>query len=148
MFDDKNLRNYCHKNKWIKFLYLFGSYATGKFNPMSDIDIAVMVDKLNSDEECIKFLLRLNTDFSNILQRDDIDVVILNNAPLTLRYRILETGKLLFCRDKKLRVRFTYETVRDYLDFEPLLKVHKKALLSIAKEGRLGIPGRRYLSTF
>jgi predicted nucleotidyltransferase len=148
MFDDEKLRNYCHKNEWIKFLYLFGSYATGKFNPMSDIDLAAMVNNVNSDKAYIDLLLRLNTDFPNLLQRDDIDVVILNNAPLALRYRILETGKLLFCRDNKLRVRFIYETVRDYLDFEPLLRVHKKALLSIAKEGRLGIPGRRYLSTF
>ena len=125
MFNDEKLRNYCHKNEWIKFLYLFGSYATGKFNPMSDIDLAVMVNNVNSDKAYIELLLRLNIDFPNILQRDDIDVVILNNAPLTLRYRILETGKLLFCRDNKLRIRFIYETVRDYLDFEPLLRVHK-----------------------
>jgi len=144
----QGLIEYCENSSSIKFLYLFGSFATGKENPMSDIDLALMVDQSKIDDDLTEFRLNLISDFMDILNRVDIDLVLLDSANLFLRYNVLKTGVLLFERDEYARKIFTFETVRDYLDFEPLARVHKKALWQLAKEGRIGIPGRRNLKTF
>lgn len=143
----QDLIEYCENSTSIKFLYLFGSVATGKENSMSDIDLAVMVDKSKIDNQT-EFRLNLISDFMRILNRIDIDLVFLDTASLSLRYSVLEEGVLIFERDEYARKVFSFETVRDYLDFEPLAQVHKKALWQLAKEGRIGIPGRRNLKTF
>lgn len=49
-----------------------------------------------------------------ILRIKDVDVVLLNQAPLALRYRVLRDGVLLYCRDPNIRVEFTAHTVSAY----------------------------------
>lgn len=51
-----------------------------------------------------------------------IEMVVLDEAPLGLRGRIREHGRLFYCRDEVLRVRYESLTSRMYHDF----KIHEE----------------------
>ena len=67
----------------VRVAYLFGSYAKGKVGPLSDVNIAVLLDGLDK-QESFDLRLRLINGISSILKTDKLDVVVMNNAPLFL----------------------------------------------------------------
>jgi len=101
------------------FAYLFGSFGRGKQLPLSDVDIAVYLQDPTSVLE--KKMVILGA-LVNILQTDEIDLVILNNAPLPLRMRILENKKVVVDREPFLRHHYESLTMREYFDFSVLEK--------------------------
>lgn len=74
------------------FAYLFGSSATKTLTPMSDIDIAVY---LNENVTPLEERLDLIGELMMTLKMDDIDLVILNSVPLTLKARIIQNKEML-----------------------------------------------------
>jgi len=72
-----------------------------------------------------------------LLHTNDVDVVVLNQAPPALRYAVLRDGILLFCRDRQAMIEFRLRTVNEYLDFKPILKRHGDAILEKARKGKL-----------
>ena len=101
----------------IEFAYLFGGLAKGSFSPLSDIDIAVYFqDGTDVSKETLALLGELN-DF---LRTDEIDLVALNTAQVSLVGRILMQKKLLFCRNDFLRHSFESLCFRKFFDFRIL----------------------------
>ena len=98
----------------ILFAYLFGSFGRGKQLPLSDVDIAVYLKEPTVVQEKKMEILGALID---ILQTDEIDLVVLNNAPLPLRMRILENKKVIVDREPFLRHRYESLTMREYFDF-------------------------------
>lgn len=98
----------------IVFAYLFGSRARREARPSSDVDIAAFL-KEDSDygEEKLKILGAV----TEALRSDDVDVVILNTAPLSLLGRILADREILLDREPYRRHAFESLTLRQYLDF-------------------------------
>lgn len=111
------------QNQEILLVYLFGSYATGKVGPLSDIDIAILLDNPIWEKQKLKKKLQLISDISDILKTDEVDLVILNEAPNLLAYQVVSDGKLLYESDTALRVEFETRTISTYLDFKPFLEV-------------------------
>jgi predicted nucleotidyltransferase len=101
----------------ILFAYLFGSFGRGKQLPLSDVDIAVYLKEPSDVQEKKMEILGALID---ILQTDEIDLVILNSAPLPLRMRILENKKVVVDREPFLRHRYESLTMREYFDFSIL----------------------------
>ena len=96
------------------FAYLFGSLAREKAGPLSDVDIAVyLADRVAFAEKKLEILGNL----MNILKTDEIDLVVLNKAPLTLRMKILESKKLIADNAPLVRHRYESLTMRQYFDF-------------------------------
>ncbi len=118
--------------------YIFGSYATGNINPLSDVDIAVLLNKKICVSSYFDKRLDLFTMASNILKTDELDIVILNEASLILAHRVFKLGRLLFCKDDLQRVRFQTSIIDKYLDTEPLRKQGYDLLLKRIKEGKFG----------
>jgi uncharacterized protein len=112
----------------IVFAYLFGSRARRQETPLSDIDIAVY---LAEDADPIEEKLSLMGDLCSHLRRDDIDIVVMNSAPLSLLGRILAHRIVLLDRNPHLRHLFESLTLRKYHDF----CIKEKALL----ERRFGL---------
>jgi predicted nucleotidyltransferase len=83
---------YLRSDEDILFAYLFGSLARKKAGPLSDVDIAVYCREGSSLPEK---KLEILGNLVNILKTDEIDLVVLNRAPLTLRMKILENKKLI-----------------------------------------------------
>lgn len=105
------------------FAYLFGGLAEEKLKPLSDIDIAVYVrDRATLAE----YKFRLFESLADALGTSEIDLVILNTAPISICGRILQHKRLLV--DKEPFRRHSYEsvTLREFFDF----KVKEDALFS------------------
>lgn len=127
-------------DKDVVAFYLFGSYAAGKQTPASDIDLAVLLDMDFPAERYFEKKLDLLSMSASSLKTDEVDLIILNQTPPFLAYRVLSKGRLLFERGdrKRQRVNFQVRTFDRYFDFEPLERVIHNGLVRRIKEGRFG----------
>jgi len=127
-------------NDKIIALYLFGSYASGRPTSLSDIDLAVLFDRAVQPECFLPEKLRLMGDLSIILGTDSIDLIVLNQAPPGLGYRVIKEGKLLFARDetKNQLVEFKVRVLDRYFDFLPVQRMMSEGLARRLEEGRFG----------
>jgi predicted nucleotidyltransferase len=98
----------------IIFAYLFGSYATGKQTHLSDIDVAVY---LKDDGQAFDKKLGILNDLTKILETEDIDLVILNKAPISLLAKILANKVILIDKDPYVRHAFESLNMRMGFDF-------------------------------
>jgi len=100
------------ENSNIVFAYLFGGLARDKRKPLSDVDLAVYVKNIKG----LNFL-SLFCNISQILCTDEIDLVVLNSAPISFAGRILQTRKILIDKDPFLRHRYESRILREFFDF-------------------------------
>jgi predicted nucleotidyltransferase len=98
----------------IIFAYIFGGLATGNQRPLSDIDIAVYLDSCADRAEA---KLDIIGNLSDTLKTDEIDLVILNDAPISLVGRILKKKRLIADRQPFIRHRFESLALREFFDF-------------------------------
>ena len=113
---DNKLMDFLSKQDNVKLAYLFGSAASGKAGKLSDIDIAVMLDELLGKKEGFDLQLRLISDISSLLKTDKIDLVVINDAPLSLKFEIIKANHPLFVRDRSEKVDFEQRVMSRYLD--------------------------------
>jgi hypothetical protein len=101
--------------------YLFGSHATGRAQPHSDIDVAVYVDERRAAHGGFGYAAELATALIAGLGTNDVDVVVLNKAPPLLYHRVLRDGRRILARD--LRATTTREgyALSRYCDYLPQL---------------------------
>lgn len=121
----------------VKLAYLFGSYAKGKEGPLSDVDIAVLLDERLSESKRFKLRLKLITKISAILglrEAEKLDVVIMNDAPVNLNYEIIKHGKILFADDVGERIEMESKILSKYLD----RRYYERRGLNILLEKMLG----------
>lgn len=122
----------------IDLLYLTGGYGRGKPTPRSDVDLAVLLAPTCPDR--FRKRLDLHAAWSRLLGTDEIDVIVLNDAPVVLQFAALRDGRLLFARDDVRRVRFEATVLDRYADMEPWRRVQREALRRRIREGRFGRP--------
>lgn len=117
--------------------YLFGSHARGTAHRHSDVDVAVLLAREADADAAFGLRLQLLADLSAILRTPDVDVIVLNDAPLALSMRVVREGRRLFVRDENARVQYEAQVVVRYIDFKPLLERHERAILERARRGEL-----------
>jgi predicted nucleotidyltransferase len=105
---------YLRARKDVLFAYLFGSLARGKPSSLSDVDIAVY---LSEDADVLEKKMEILGKLIELLETDEIDLVVLNSAPLTLKMKILENRKILTDNSPFLRHQYESLTMREYFDF-------------------------------
>jgi predicted nucleotidyltransferase len=113
--------------------YLYGSHARGRAGPLSDVDVALLLDR--DDEER---RLELTAAIAHAVAPARADVVILNDAPLALAYRVLRDGVILNSRDDRARVAHWVRTVDRYLDMAPARRLMAAGTHNRLREGRFG----------
>jgi predicted nucleotidyltransferase len=106
-------------------VYLFGSAARGTARAGSDIDVAVLFDTrpprtLNGPRFVIEGELERALGVP-------VDLVVLNDAPVDLRTRVLRDGRLLVERDPSARIAFEVRTRNEAFDLEPVLARYRAA---------------------
>ncbi len=114
--------------------YLFGSAVTKKNTKLSDVDIALLLTEMNVRDE-LYFEMDLREDISKIMGNDDFDLVILNKVPLVLRYQVLKSGKVLYSKDEKARIRFEEMTRDMYFDFAPIRNEYYRIFFENIEKG-------------
>ena len=117
---------------------LIGSQARGNPGPLSDVDIAVWHDPSLDSRGRFDLQLELAGDAALAVGTDEIDVVLLNNAPPLMRHRAIRDGKRLVERDHDERVRLETRAIIEYLDTAPLRAELGRGLRRRMKEGRFG----------
>jgi uncharacterized protein len=117
----------------VRFAYLFGSVASGTDRPGSDIDLAVSVHPRGTllDDA------RLHDALVGALGREDVDLVVLEDAPVWMRYRVVG-GQPVYSRDDVARVRHRAATEMEFLDFQPYYDEYLAAVHARARAGKLG----------
>ena len=120
----KKLKKFFERRKEVQFAVLFGSLAKGTANKLSDIDVAVMVVPNFKDTFPYGYQATLTADLMQELRRNDVDVVILNKAPIALRYQVLRYGKFIYIRDEQARIQFQIDTINRYRKPRESSRIH------------------------
>lgn len=89
---------------------------------MSDLDLAVFADPPLADSEREVLL----TELMEEVRRKAIDLVDLRRAPPVLAYEVVDSGKLLFCRDTDALNRFERRALLHYFDTQHLRSVQER----------------------
>ncbi|EEG77886.1 type VII toxin-antitoxin system MntA family adenylyltransferase antitoxin [Dethiobacter alkaliphilus] len=111
----KDIQNYFSNRAEIAAAFLFGSYGTQYQTPLSDVDIAILY--IPGTPVDIKNQLEIMSDLADITGEEDINVVVLNKAPLTVQFEVLKTGKILVKKELYLEDFHEYVCKR-YADFK------------------------------
>ena len=123
----EKLKDFFSKRAEVQFAVIFGSLAKGTANKLSDVDIAVMVDPHFVDTSPYGYHATLTADLMQKLKRNDVDVIMLDEAPILLKYQVLRYGNFIYIRDKQARIQFQVDTLNQYDDFKELYRVHEEA---------------------
>jgi predicted nucleotidyltransferase len=116
-------RRILEEDSRVIFAYLFGSYGRDKPTPLSDIDIAIFLDpraKVGTAK------LDLIDKLTRALETEEADLVILNEAPLSLAGRIQQSSQILVDKDRNCRMTYESLTRRQFADFA----FHERAILA------------------
>ena len=87
-------------------IYLFGSHAKGEATPLSDIDIAVIMENPTPESEAE----------IGSLASPQIDVVLFHRLPLHIKHEVFKYGREIFVRDEEKLLEVKLEVMREYLD--------------------------------
>jgi predicted nucleotidyltransferase len=96
----------------------FGSLATGDLKPLSDLDFGIFVSNELDKEQRFEKHLELIGIFTETFGTDEIDLVMLNDAPVRFAHKIMASGKLLYCGNRSELISFLEKTTKLYLDFK------------------------------
>ncbi|MBI4769723.1 MAG: nucleotidyltransferase domain-containing protein [Chloroflexi bacterium] len=114
----------------VELAYLHGSVARGSPLSTSDIDLAVVLSEpLPPPLELLKLELRIQAAIEDTCGLREVDVRVINTAPITVQGEIVQHGICLFARDRAMRVEFESLTRRKYLDYLPTFDRMQAAFL-------------------
>jgi predicted nucleotidyltransferase len=115
----------------VEAAYLFGSHARGQANAHSDIDLALVGPA--TQLHAIKLDLLADLVAAGL---DRVDLVLLNGADLTLRFEAVSPNCLVYAKEDFDGGSYFSRTVREYFDFEPYLRIQRKALKERLLDGQ------------
>ena len=116
----KSLVQRVSKKKYVEAIILFGSRAKGRARKDSDYDLAVLTKQITSAQA-----------YDTIgLGSDSFQIELFNKLPLLIRYDVIKYGKILYCKDKNALNEIFFHTLKQYLDFEPRIKLFYKAVIN------------------
>ncbi len=115
----------------VAVVYLFGSQAKGRTTPMSDIDIGIVFQSPDSPTDSLTVYTRLYDLFTDHFPPPgEIDIVFLQQSPASFQYQVIKHGIVLYEDDPVFRANYEEQVIKEYLDFEPVLRRFSEALLS------------------
>lgn len=111
----------------VRFAYLFGSRIEGVSRPESDLDLAIYLDKENTQKLDPLFETRLALEIEkDIDEAFELDTLVLNQASLTLKYQVTTKGELIYYRDEAEARDYEALIRKKYIDFSPMRKEYNE----------------------
>ena len=109
--------------------YLYGSFL--RHDGFRDIDIGLLVSGEREPYESYRYAMGIASDLERcITPRYEIDLRILNDAPVEFQYEVVRTGRLLVARDEPTRIDFEAGVIAKFLDLKYLYDRIDRALLA------------------
>jgi len=108
-------------------IYIYGSSLTGRLREESDIDVAILPAHESTGEERLGLIAKIEGIVGQLLSKAgvsrEVSVADLRGKfiPLTLQYKIVTEGMLIYERDVIERAEFENAIKREYFDFVPYL---------------------------
>lgn len=99
----------------VVFAYIFGGLAEGKVKPLSDIDLSVY---LRDTDNLAEYKIYLFDRLTNSLGTSELDLIILNTAPISITGRIVQNRQILVDKDPPIRHAYESLTLREFFDFK------------------------------
>jgi predicted nucleotidyltransferase len=127
-------------NRPVSLAYLYGSAAKGQTTPFSDVDIALLTIGSLPPYDMYKLILGVQQSLYEAIGIPNIDVRIINEAPLVFQGRVVTEGILLYARDDRERVAYETGTRLRYFDYLPIHSQIQAAFFADVKEK--GLHGR------
>jgi predicted nucleotidyltransferase len=112
---------------------LFGSRATGRARPDSDIDLAVLLAAPPGDPSEIR--RELLERLVGAVATERVDLVLLDEASAALAFQVLKYGRRVLVADPVRLHRFTVRTYREHGDFAWAEQVFRAATRARALRG-------------
>ena len=106
------LKDFFIREPNVVFVYLFGGLTKARRDPLSDVDLAVYIRDLKKLD-----YLKLFSEIHDVLGTGEIDLVILNTAPISFAGRVLKDRMILVDKNPFLRHKYESLTLRKYFDF-------------------------------
>ncbi|CAG0996894.1 MAG: nucleotidyltransferase [Candidatus Methanoperedens nitroreducens] len=132
---EKELKEYFSSKDSVILAYIFGSTVRGDAGRLSDVDIGVLLDENLSKKDRFELELRLMGEIAVLINKNKIDLIVLNEAPLLLAYNIIKDGIILKSGETQ-RVKFETKILSMYLDEKYYIKRHtEETLKRIAEVG-------------
>ncbi len=124
----------------VTLVYLFGSRARalsgdsgcsgGTVGPLSDYDFGIVTAFAGDGEESISRgeLHRLQSNFARLLN-EEVDVVLLNSAPIELQYSVIASGVLIFAASIREKVEYEAHVLGRYGDYLAVLRQQRDEII-------------------
>ncbi len=117
----------------LAYALLFGSTARQSSHSASDLDVAVGL------APGVRFGPQEVGDLVSTLERAAgraVDLVLLDEAPPAVAYRVFRDGRVLLERDRAALVERKTRAILEYLDFRPIEELAARGVLAAAAHGR------------
>jgi predicted nucleotidyltransferase len=117
----------------IAYALVFGSTARAEAGPHSDLDVAIgLAEGVRPDALELGALVAKLEDAAG----RPVDLVLLEEAPPGLAYRIFRDGRPILERDRDALVQRKARAILEYLDFQPIEELFTRGVLAAATHGR------------
>jgi predicted nucleotidyltransferase len=127
----QEIREFLDKRGEVSLAFIFGSFAEGRLNKESDVDIAILF-RVEPD---ISTLTDIMNGLSVIVKRD-VDIVVLNNASPIIRMQVLRKGRILKKVDERIYCDFYLRAVKEYDDIKIIRRAQEENILKGKIYGR------------
>jgi predicted nucleotidyltransferase len=119
----KKIKKILESDEDVLLAYLFGSRIAKTAITQSDLDLACYLKPadetfyLEKEKDLLRKLLFPGLKFS-------LDFHLLNVSPLLMKYEVISTGELIFCRDELAKFDFETTVCHQYFDSKPFIDLY------------------------
>jgi len=121
------------QNQKIELVIVFGSKVTGFSHSKSDLDIGIVFfDKIRKKEKPVEVYGVLYEEFIKKFKTENIDIVYLEEAPLSLQYKAVRDGIVLYEDSPVSFADYKENILKKYFDFKYFENIFNQAIIKPA----------------
>ena len=126
------LASYFAGEPGVQAAWLFGSHAERRSHRESDVDVAMLLKHGCFPDARARFEARvaMTADLIAVLHRNEVDLVVLNDAPPLFARRIALDGRLVHCADAEAEHAFRRDVQLRAADVAPFLERMRRIKLA------------------